>query len=410
MYTPKALASIALLLQGAGALRKIKRGNHKVAGVPVYHYHARHMQQSDLEAASNGVYSWVLKFQDNLEDNLLEEFCGGECTVMGHPGRGGVPFATVTGPEGKLQEMLERLPGLVDFIEPDMSVDIEPQPTVLEESSSAAAPWSHETIGLSDAKFTGKGVHIYVMDTGVRTTHTDFEGRAIPTIDTVKGGGKVHECDPTDTDCAADTHGHGTHVAGTAGGAKYGVAKEATLHAMKVCCGMGSNIYGGLDWIAVKAEQPAIMTMSLGSYSTPEASRVAVDKVVDSGVTVVVSAGNANYNSCMKSYTFIASALGVGAMGSNNARASFSNYGTCNAIFAPGVSIVSASHRSDDGSATMSGTSMAAPLTAGAAALLLEEDSSLTPAQIRSTLRSRAKKGVLTGLKQGDPNMLVYVG
>merc|ERR1719343_1722107 len=210
--------------------------------------------------------------------------------------------------------------------------------------------------------------------------------------------------------CALDTNGHGTHCAGTAGGKVYGVAKKATLHAMRVCCGDGSNIYGGMDFIAQNAIQPAVVTMSLGSYSTPEASRVAVDAVVASGVTVVVSAGNRGTPSCEKSYTFIASAIGVGASTSTNSRASFSNYGECNAIFAPGVSTLSASHTSDTGSSTKSGTSMAAPLVAGATALLLEEDSTRNPENIRELLRSRAQANALARLKAGDPNLLLWVG
>merc|ERR1719277_2620941 len=179
---------------------------------------------------------------------------------------------------------------------------------------------------------------------------------------------------------------------------------------MRVCCGSGSNTLGGMDWIARNAIKPAVMTMSLGSYSTPESSRVAVDAVVAAGITVTVSAGNRNYPSCDKSYTFIRSAIGVGASDSANRRASFSNYGECNAIFAPGVSTLSASHTSDTGSSTKSGTSMAAPLVAGVTALLLEQDASRSPAKIRELLQTRAQVDVLKSLRSGDPNLLLWAG
>jgi len=298
---------------------------------------------------------------------------------------------------------------LIEWAEPDTPVELEPAEEA-EAVASTGNVWGHETIGLTRASFSGKGTHIFVMDTGIRISHEDFDGRAVATIDTISGGGQVKECAAADATCASDSNGHGTHVAGTAGGRTFGVARGATLHAMKVCCGSGTNILAGMDWIATKGPQPAVMTMSLGSYSVPESSRVAVDAVVNAGITVTVSAGNRGTDSCLKSYTFIRSAVGVGASDERNVRARFSNFGECNAIFAPGVNTVSASHTSDTGSSSKSGTSMAAPLVAGVTALLLEQDGTRTPGKIRELLRTRARKDVLMSLKAGDPNLLLWAG
>jgi len=397
--------ALAALLQGAAGLRRAHKGQAKVANVPIVNYHYRTLQVEVGGAAVADTFDWIVKFKDGVEDEQLANFCGNECSLVGHPGRGGVPLVTVRATEKKLAQMLEAQPGIAEFVEPDSPVYAE----ALEEQQ-ANAPWGHGAINLPLAQYTGKGSHIYVMDTGIRVTHQDFGGRAIPTVDTMDTG-SVTECDPGDSSCASDDNSHGTHVAGTAGGATYGVAKEAVLHAMKVCCSSGTNINGGMDWLAQFAQKPAVMTMSLGSYTTPDSSRVAVDAVVNSGVTVVVSAGNRGTDSCLKSYTFIASAIGAGSSTSTNARSSFSNFGTRNAIFAPGSSIVSADYGSDTGSSSKSGTSMAAPHVAGAAALLLEENPTLLAGEgVRSALQARATAGALTGLQVGDPNLLLNVG
>jgi len=368
----------------------------------VINYRYRHTQVRAATAEADE-YDWIIKFKDGSSTKDLEKFCAFGCSSVGHPSSGGIPLATIRTTEKKLESMLESHAGMVEFVEPDSPVEIEPHSDV--DEVTARNQYNLDIINLDDAAHTGRGSHIYVMDTGIRISHQDFGGRAVATLDTMGGG----ECQPGDASCGADDNGHGTHVAGTAGGNTYGVARDATLHAMRVCCGSGTDINGGMDWIAQFAQKPAVMTMSLGSYTTPESSRVAVDAVVNSGVTVTVSAGNRGTDSCLKSYTFIASAFGVGASDSSNSRASFSNYGTCNAIFAPGVSIVSASHTSDTGSSTKSGTSMAAPLAAGATALLLEENPNLTPAQVKETLRARATANALTGLRAGDPNLLLNV-
>jgi len=407
MVTLSAL-SIALLSQSVGALRK--SSSTSIGGVPIKNYRYRHMQVG----AMDGKFDWVLKFHDGLGDEQLLAFCGGDagfgaCSAVGHPSKGGAPLATVRATEEQLEKLFQERPSLVEWAEPDTPVELEPTEDA-EAVEASGSPWGLDTIGLTRASFTGKGVHIYVMDTGIRISHQDFEGRAVATIDTISGGGRIKECSPGDGTCASDDNGHGTHVAGTAGGRTFGVAREATLHANKVCCGSGTNILAGMDWIATKGSKPAVMTMSLGSYSTPESSKVAVDAVVNSGVTVTVSAGNRGTPSCEKSYTFIRSAIGVGASGQDNSRAGFSNYGECNAIFAPGVGTISASHRSDTGSSSKSGTSMAAPLVAGVSALILEQDNSRSPAKVRELLQSRAQVDQLTGLRSGDPNLLLWAG
>jgi len=391
------LASMAI---GGNSLRKGAKTS--VAGIPILNYRYRHMQVGTMD----GAFEWVVKFKAGSTDADVEAFCGEACITMGHPSEGGAPLATVRATEDQLEGLFKAHADNIEWAEPDTPVELEPLEFTEVVPTTASRPWGLDTISLSRSSFTGRGTHIYVMDTGVRTTHQDFEGRAVATIDTIAGRGRVKECNG-DAGCAADTHGHGTHCAGTAGGKTYGVATQSTIHAMKVCCGSGSNILAGMDWISMKAQKPAVMTMSLGSYSTPESSRVAVDAVVNSGVVVTVSAGNRGTDSCLKSYTFIASAIGVGASDSTNTRAGFSNYGECNAIFAPGVNTLSASNYDDRGSRTMSGTSMAAPMVAGVTALLLEQDGSRSPAKVRELLRSRSTKNVLKRLRTGDPNMLL---
>jgi len=387
MPAMKALC-LAFGVQTVGALRK---SNVKMAGdVPILNYRYRHLQEV---GTADGAYDWILKVRGDVD---VASFCSG-CRTMG-----GVSLAAVRATEEELSVMLKGQSSKVEWVEPDTPVEIE-EPQASDEVSPENTPWGHEAIGLSRAGFTGFGSHIYVMDTGIRVSHNDFGGRAIPTIQTTST--TVEECNG-DTSCATDSNGHGTHCAGTAGGTFYGVAKQATLHAMRVCC-TGTNILGGMDWLTQNRILPAVMTMSLGSYSVPESSRVAVDAVVAAGITVTVSAGNRGTPSCDKSYTFIRSAIGVAASDSTNTRASFSNYGECNAIFAPGVSVVSASHTSDTGTSSKSGTSMSAPHVAGVVAMLLHEEPSLLPEKIRERLVGSAQVGAVNSIREGDPNLLL---
>ncbi|MGQ0843101.1 MAG: S8 family serine peptidase [Sporichthyaceae bacterium] len=244
----------------------------------------------------------------------------------------------------------------------------------------------------------GAGVTVYVIDTGIRTSHTDFGGRAVPGFTSINDGRGSSDCD-----------GHGTHVAGTIGGAKYGVAKGVKLVAVRVldCNGSGSmsGVIAGVDWVTANRSGPSVANMSLGggAYSTLDN---AVARSITAGVTYAVAAGNDNADACTQSPARAPAALTVGASTSTDARASFSNWGACLDLFAPGQSIVSAVSSSDTASASYSGTSMASPHVAGAAAAYLQTNPTATPAQVRSALIGGAVLNKVTSLL-GSPNVLL---
>ncbi|HEX6967428.1 MAG TPA: S8 family peptidase [Micromonosporaceae bacterium] len=247
---------------------------------------------------------------------------------------------------------------------------------------------------------TASNVRAYIIDTGIRTTHTDFGGRASWGTNTTGDG--------NNTDC----NGHGTHVASTTGGSSYGVAKQAQLIAVKVlnCQGSGtiSGVIAGVDWVTNNAVKPAVANMSLGGGASSTLDN-AVANSIASGITYAVAAGNDNANACNYSPARTATAITVGATTSSDARASFSNYGTCLDIFAPGSSITAAWNSSDTATNTISGTSMASPHAAGAAALVLSANPSWSPQQVRDYLVNNATDGVVTNPGSGSPNKLLYV-
>ena len=249
-------------------------------------------------------------------------------------------------------------------------------------------------------QFDGTGVHVYIIDTGVNASHVEFSGR-------MGNGYDAIDNDSTPQDC----NGHGTHVAGTAGGTTYGVAKNVTIHGVRVldCGGSGSTagVIAGVDWVANNHISPAVANMSLGGGASTALDN-AVNNAVAAGVFMAVAAGNENQNACNVSPARAADAYTVGSTTSSDVRSSFSNFGTCVDIFAPGSSIQSAWYTSNTATNTISGTSMASPHVAGAAALLLDENGSLTPAQIASTLTSNATSNVLSSLGSGSPNLLLY--
>ncbi|MCF2538690.1 S8 family serine peptidase [Streptomyces nigra] len=248
----------------------------------------------------------------------------------------------------------------------------------------------------------GQGVTAYVIDTGVRITHSDFGGRA------------SYGYDAIDNDnTAQDGHGHGTHVAGTVAGSSYGVAKKAKIVGVRVLNNSGSGttaqVVAGIDWVAQNAVKPAVANMSLGG-GADSALDTAVRNAIASGVTFAVAAGNESTNASTRSPARVAEAITVGATTSTDARASYSNYGSSLDLFAPGSSITSAWNSGDSATNTISGTSMATPHVAGAAALHLADNPTATPAQVASALTAAATSGVVTSPGSGSPNRLLYVG
>ena len=245
---------------------------------------------------------------------------------------------------------------------------------------------------------SASNVNAYIIDTGVLNSHSDFGGRASSGIDTVDN----------DND-ATDCNGHGTHVAGTVASSTYGVAKSAKIIGVRVlnCQGSGTNsgVIAGIDWVAQNHVKPAVANMSLGGGAS-SATDSAVANLVNAGVTVVVAAGNDNSNACNYSPAREPSAITVGSTTSSDARSSFSNYGTCLDIYAPGSSITST--WSNGGTNTISGTSMASPHVAGIAALYLADNPNATPSQVEQAIENAATAGIVSDARSGSPNLLAY--
>jgi len=246
--------------------------------------------------------------------------------------------------------------------------------------------------------WTGSGVRAYVIDTGIRTTHTQFGGRASNVFDAFGGSG-------------ADCNGHGTHVSGTIGGSTYGVAKSAMLRGVRVldCNGSGSNsgVIAGVDWVTNNHINPAVANMSLGGGAS-SALDTAVNNLANSGVPIAVAAGNSNTDACTQSPARAANAITVGSITQSGARSSFSNFGVCLDIFAPGSSILSSYSTSDTATATLSGTSMASPHVAGVAALYKQFSPGASASTTRNAIVNGSTTGVVTSAGSGSPNRLLY--
>ena len=309
--------------------------------------------------------------------------------------------ALVTGPLSKMQALSNNPNVLV--VEDDLEVSAAaiqtPAPWGLDRIDQSLLPLSNT---FDDSDQSGLNSYSFVVDTGIDATNLDFSGRVAPGFTAI-----------TDGLGSSDCNGHGTHVAGIIGGNQYGVAKKTTLVPVRVleCSGSGSysSVISGLDWIAAnyRPGDAAVVNMSLsgGASSTLDG---AVRTLISKGITVVVAAGNSNADACNYSPSRVLEAITVGATQSDDNRASYSNYGSCLDIFAPGTAITS-TWIGTNGINTISGTSMASPNVAGVIARFLSNNPTLTPAQVSSSLKNSSTKNVVLNPGLNTLNQLVYL-
>lgn len=284
------------------------------------------------------------------------------------------------------------------------------------------APWGLDRIDQSDLPLSGTytyansgaGVNAYIVDSGIRASHSEFSGRVVNNLDFYvedKGGPGVISSDNT------DGYGHGTHVAGILAGATSGVAKGASIHSLRVLNNAGEGGFTGflaaLDWLADNVQTPAVVNMSIGIYGLTPAY---VDPMFDglnavhaTGAVMVAASGNNNASACNHFPSAMSKVLSVGASSSNDQKDPWSNSGNCVKVYAPGTGIVSAAHNSNTGTTTMSGTSMASPFVAGAMALYLQSNPGASANNVKTQIKQTATLGALTNLHTNSHNRLLNV-
>ncbi|HEX7708813.1 MAG TPA: S8 family serine peptidase [Thermoanaerobaculia bacterium] len=350
---------------------------------------------------------YIVVFNDGVADvrGAMNDMAASHAAVPGH-----VYSSALKGFSARMSEgMAKRLSNdpRVAWVEQDAIIQLE--------ATQTNATWGLDRIDQRNLPLNGSytydttasNVNAYIVDTGIRRGHTDFGGRAVTGFDAITSGGTGEDC-----------NGHGTHVAGTVGGSTWGVAKGVKLYAVRVldCNGSGTTagVIAGVDWVTANHIKPAVANMSLGGGASSSLDQ-AVQNSINAGVGYVVAAGNGDFrgrqqDACNSSPARVAAAMTVSASNSSDAKASWANYGNCVDFFAPGVSITSAWHSSNTATNTISGTSMAAPHVAGAAALYLAGNTGATPLQVRDAIYANTTKNKVTSSSTTNNHLLYTTG
>jgi len=377
----------------------------------------------------HGRQNWIIKLPDNWTDDkikyLAQQFPS-EDRFVGTPSKKGLPILIIWANQEELSVALHTVPGAeyvevdsgISAVKEDFNAEFEP-----DDGKPDPVPWGLDRIdneGELDGRYTaggpdgGRGIHVYVFNSGIRTTHGQFGGRAIPTLE-VKSG-KVVPCSSTDVDCAVDNHGHGTHQAGVIGGGTVGVAQGSWLHAVKILSDTGqgtlSSFLMAADWLLVNANRPAVVNLALSAEVHTGDARIlkdVIDRMVARDIPVIVPAGQENDNACFYSPSDVTAAITVGASGPDDKRAAFSSFGTCVDLFAPGSKVVTAGIRSDRSYAVLSSTALAASHVTGAVAMFLAlANGTAAQDEVEKEIVRAAFAGLLKNV-QDSPNKLLGI-
>jgi len=370
------------------------------AGVPIYPHRFEGERKTDEDK------HWLITLAADATDAeaalILHEF--NPIAQQTHPDMGQVPILAGYLTDAEVQALVSKFAGRIRWVEEDpMSKKIYDDAYLPEGTERRTYPWGITDINADMIRGRGVGVNVFVMDTGVRITHSQFGGRAFAGVDATSGVLEV--CDPASTTCAADTNGHGTHCAGTVAGTTFGVADGASVYGMKVIADNGLGQFAWIidteQWVLSFGPRPAVVSESIGAQVNFNSHKLSIDALVADGVTVVVAAGNDNMDACLFDPAFIPSAITVASYTSSGDKSGFSNYGSCIDVWAPGSGILSSLHLSDSATGTMSGTSMACPHVSGLAAIMYEyypTAASMPAAQRWDLLTASNRTGYVTGI------------